>query len=291
MILKEKYQAFLFVLPVIVLISSLFFFPLINTIALSFFKYLPSSQSYSFIGLENYLTLLFSQKFLFSLGVSIYFLIIGLIFSFLIGLGMALLLNELSNKKFIIIIRGALIFPWVIAPLVAGLMFLLIFNPSFGILNTSLLKIGLISSNIYWLTFPPFLALNSVIFVDVWKNAPWIMILLLAGLQSIPEYLYDAAKVDGANAIQRFIYITLPGLKPMIIVALLFRGIWVLRTFDIIYILTRGGPGEYTKTLTYLAYEEVFQYFKLTEGSVIITIIVLLTLLFALLYLKFLGRR
>ncbi|MCH6554712.1 MAG: sugar ABC transporter permease [Acidobacteria bacterium] len=184
---------------------------------------------------------------------------VALALEFGLGLGLALLLNrQLAFRR---IFRATLLLPMLLPPVVVAVIWRLIYNPNFGLLNASLAALGIDTSNWLWIAGQKS-ALLSVILVDVWEWTPFMFLLLLAGLQSLPVEPYEAAKIDGASAWQTFRDITWPLLKPIVLVAVLLRILDLLRVFDQIFILTQGGPGFATETASLYIYRNAFRFFN-----------------------------
>jgi multiple sugar transport system permease protein len=148
---------------------------------------------------------------------------------------------------------------------VAGIIWKWMYNPLYGALNDVLLKLGVLQSQVEWLSNPKF-ALFSVILVNLWRGFPFVMLILLAGLQAIPAYLYEAAAIDGASTWQSFLYITLPGLRKMVVVALALDTVWEVRRFGLIQAMTQGGPGILTEVLSTYTYKQYFKFFRFLPG-------------------------
>lgn len=164
-----------------------------------------------------------------------------------------------------------------------------IYNPKYGALNGLLHSLGLIKHDIVWLG-APFLALNMTVLADAWKETPFIMLLILAGLQTVPKDVYEAALVDGSNPWQTFINITMPLIRPMIFIALTLRTIWALKTFDLIYTLTAGGPSNGTALLTYYNYKVSFVSLRMGYGSAVAWLITIIILAFVVIYTRYIYR-
>jgi len=259
-----KKNILLLVMPAFAVISFIFYYPGLMSLFSSFTSG-TLGKSGQFIGFNNY-ALAFNNPFIHkALGVTLYFTFVGVGMSFLVGLAMALIVNQKFRGRGIL--RTLWILPWAVAPVAAAMMFKWIFHGSFGALNSVLMQTG-ISSGLNWLS-EPFLALNSLMFIDMWEWAPFMMLILLAGLQRIPPDLYKAAKVDRANVWHRFRHVTLPFLIWPATIALLIRVAFSIRVFDIIYVLTAGGPALATKTLNYYVYKEIFVYTKYGYGSAV----------------------
>jgi multiple sugar transport system permease protein len=247
-----------YVAPALGLLGGVALFPLLYVIYLSFYRRLLIFDISKFVGLENYRFLLQDERFWNALQNTAYFTGVSVSAQLLLGLGIALLLNRSFRGKDWV--RALILVPWVIPTVVSARMWEWIYNPEFGILNF------LLGAKINWLGTPG-LAMHAAIFADVWKTTPFVVILLLAGLQIIPRELYQAARVDGAGAWAAFRRITVPLLMPVLLVALIFRMLDAWRVFDVIYVLTGGGPANTTETLSLYAYKMLFQTLQFGYGS------------------------
>ena len=279
-----------FTLPTIVILLTVLAYPIIASFILSFQKVRFGIQglSYEFIGFSNYATLLINQTFLDSLFRSIYFTMIEVVSVLVFAMIVALLLNHpIGRHSFF---RVALLIPWALSPVANAVLWKWIYNANYGILNFILLSLGIIDKNVVWLGKPG-LALNMSLIADVWKAIPFIALLLIAGLQNIPSHLYRAAKLDGANAWQRFVYVTLPGLKTTIVISVVMQSIWALKVYDLIYVLTKGSPADGTVLLNYLAWRETFSNLDIGYGATIANVLFVMMFFLALGYIRILQPR
>lgn len=256
--MRGRESGYRYVAPALGLLGGVALFPLLYVIYLSFHRRLLIFDISKFVGLENYRFLLQDDRFWNALQNTAYFTAVSVSAQLLLGLGIALLLNRSFRGKDWV--RALILVPWVIPTVVSARMWEWIYNPEFGILNF------LLGGKINWLGTPG-LALHAAIFADVWKTTPFVVILLLAGLQIIPRDLYQAARVDGAGSWAAFRRITLPLLMPVLLVALVFRMLDAWRVFDVIYVLTGGGPANTTETLSLYAYKMLFQTLQFGYGS------------------------
>ncbi|RPJ09556.1 MAG: sugar ABC transporter permease, partial [Deltaproteobacteria bacterium] len=206
----------------------------------------------AFVGLENYRGLLGSEIFRRTFQNSVIFTVASVVLKTAIGMALALLLNQkLKGRKFF---RGAILLPWIAPASLSTLAWLWIFNPVFGVANQVLKGLGLIHVDIPWLGQSA-LALSTVILVNTWRGTPFFIITILAGLSSVPQQLYEAAKVDGAGPWKQFLHVTLPLIQPILIIVVLFSTIMTVSDFQIVYILTNGGPANSTHLFATLAYQ------------------------------------
>ena len=221
------------------------------------------SEEWHFIGLANFITAFKDPVFWLALKNNIFYGFFCTFFQVTLGLGVALLL--LKPFKGNSIGRGVIVFPYLVPTIVAVMTFKWLLNDLYGIVNHILLRLGVIEQGISWLG--PSFAMFTVILVAVWRYLPFAVLLFLPGLQAIPGEFYDAAKVDGANPIQRFIHVTLPQLKHVFLIVALLRGIWMFNDFDVIWLLTKGGPVKRTLHIPILSYTEAFRQYDIAQGS------------------------
>ncbi len=247
---REMRDAYLFNIPLILLAVIFIIIPVIGTLYASLFRdvsFLPPK----FIRAENYSRLFADAQFWRSFVFTFLFVLVSVSIELILGMIFALVLNE--NLRGRGIYRTALLIPWAIPIAISSRLWQLIYNYDYGVLNFFIIKLGISSSPVNWLGTPAG-AFIAILIADVWKTTPFLAIILLAGLSAIPNELYLQAKIDGANFARRFFSITLPILRPVILVAVLFRTIDAVRIFDIVYVLTGGGPGGSTTPLSLYAY-------------------------------------
>jgi multiple sugar transport system permease protein len=238
-----------------------------------------------FIGFENYAKVFSNVDFLNSLRVTFTFVIFAISIEFVLGMGLALLLNhDLKGKGFI---RSMILLPMMCTNVVIGLTWRLLLNYEFGMVNYYLSVLGL--NRVEWLSKPS-VAMPAILMVDVWNTTSFVALLLLSGLQALPEEPYEAARIDGASGWQTFVYLTLPLLRQTILVALLWRVIDTFRIFDVIYLLTAGGPARATETVSIYVYRYGFQSFNLGYASAASYIMILIMLVIAAVLARSMGR-
>jgi len=246
---------YLFVLPLVVLVLLLIAYPLGSAVYLSLTeKYVGYPPR--FVGLKNYVELTGDPVFRKVIWNSAVFTVGSVTVKLMIGLLMALSLHQALFARRLV--RGLLLLPWVVPTVITALAWHWMFDALRGFINVSLETLGLISEPIAWLGQPA-TAMMAVVVVNIWRGFPFFGVSLLAGLQAIPADLYEAAAVDGASATQRFRHVTLPGLRPVIFVTTLISTIFTLNDFNIVYVMTRGGPGIATHILATYTYEVGFQ--------------------------------
>ena len=261
--LNKKTEIF-FSFPALILIFFFIFIPILWGLYISFTDYSLLNPSFQFIGLKNYMEVLTSYNFLKSILTTFEFMVISMLIEFPIGLGIALLLNEEFKGKKITVALSLI--PWSIPMVVNSLLWLWIYDPQYGLLNGILYWLGIKEYNKLWLGNPQ-IAMFALIIADSWQVIPFHVLFFLAGLQSIPKTYYEASAIDGANSLKRFFYITLPLLKRVFLILLLIRTVHCIKVFDMIYLMTNGGPGDRTTTMAFLAYLETFDHLKMSIGN------------------------
>lgn len=239
-------------------------------------------------GLGNFTRLLSDNFFLTALGHTFVYAVAALTFEFLLGLGLALLLDKQIRGRGIF--RASLLIPMMLPTVVVGVVWRLMLNPNFGAINGTLKQFGINTESLTW-TASPKLAMLSVIAVDVWQWTPFVFLVLLAGLQAIPQEPYEAALIDGSSRWQTFWHVTLPLLKPSILIVLLLRTMDLLRVFDQIFILTEGGPGFATETISLYIYRTAFRFFDFGYAAAMSFVLLALTNVISAIYIKFLQAK
>ncbi|MBI5545879.1 MAG: ABC transporter permease subunit [Deltaproteobacteria bacterium] len=239
-----------------------------------------------FVGLANYLELLSSPRFWGALGRTAFFTGMSVVLELGLGLVLALGLNRAFRGRGLA--RAAVLLPWAVPTVVAAIIWRFMFDSRAGIAHAALADLGVVEPTFVWFVDAAG-AWVPVILADVWKTTPFVALLLLAGLQSIDESLYEAAKVDGAGALSQLVYITLPLLRPALLVALLFRTLDSFRVFDLIYVLTGGGPGTATEPVSLLTFSTLLEHLRFGLGSALSMVVFGVSFLVAVLYLRVLG--
>lgn len=279
------HQGYLFILPCLLFLLLILGFPATMAVLNSFTPIW--SRGFSFT-LENYNKLFRDPIFWNSLGKTLFFVSGTVALHLVLGLAVALALNaEIRARRFF---RVLAILPWTVPDVISGLIWTFMYNPLSGIINDVLMKLNLTGTYIEWLADPT-LAMPSIIFADVWRGYPFVMIILLAGLQAIPREQYEAARVDGASPFQEFWHITIPNLKGMVVIALALDTIWQFRRFGLVYTMTQGGPGHSTEILSILVYKQYFRFFNFEYASAIAVVLAIVMLLISLPYVRMIVRR
>lgn len=276
---KESKISFLFFAPAGIFMLVFLLFPVMLLIKDSFFQVdMISQDSGTFVGINNYIESIKSDRFLGATTNTLIYVLVAVSVELLLGLFFAMLLN--TGFKGHGLVRTILLSPLMIAPLVSGLIWKFMLNSQFGIVNQLLYDFNITSSRhaIQWLSDDR-TALLSTIIADIWLTTPFMMLVLLAGLQGIPVTLYESAKIDGANKIKTFFYITLPSLLPVMVVAILIRTVDAARTFDIVWVLTQGGPANSSEVLSTYMYKTLTRYGEVGESSAMAVLFIILLLL------------
>ncbi len=255
-----------FILPIVIIMAGLIMWPFINAIMISMTTRSFVTRTDQYVGFANYARLLQDADFIGAVRNTVLFTVASLSVKFVVGMVIAVLLN--SRLPFRNVLTGIMLLPWIVPEVVTALTWRSIYDPIFGGLNPILMNLGLIHRQVAWLAEPG-LAMPSVIAVNVWKGIPFYTILLLAGLKAIDREQYEAAEVDGADAVQRFRHITLPGLRYVIIVTLLLSAISTFNTFGLVYLMTGGGPGGATRLFSILAYEKAIISLRFGPGTAV----------------------
>lgn len=283
---RIPWTEYLWLSPALTFVVLFTLVPALYAIRMSFFEYSLATQERPFIGLDNYAALLDDESYWHSLRLSFIFAAIDVPLTIAIGLGIALLLNlKLMGRA---IFRSILLLPWVISMVIAGYMLRWIFADTTGILNYLLNVIG--AGEVAWLS-SSWGAFTTILLSHSWKVYAFGMIILLAGLQSIPGELYEAAHVDGATAVQRLLHITIPLLLPQILILVILRTLQTFNMVDLVIAMTEGGPGDATELISYYMYQRAFEYFELGYASAIAVTILFLNIVLALVYIRVLRSR
>lgn len=270
-------------LPLIAILVVFTIFPLIYNIWLSFHEFAPRQRALEYVGGENWARLWDDSRFWQSLGVTFLYFIIALAFELALGMGIALLLD--SDEPSFGILRGLLTMTLVVPPAIVGMMYLLMEDPQFGVLSHFLRMIGVLGPGTPILATPE-LALAGVLLAEIWQWTPFMVLILLAGLRALPTEPYEAAMIDGASSFQTFVRLTLPMMSKVIAIAVLIRGIDLFRVFDYVFVMTSGGPGTATYTLSLYAWQQTFSFIKWGYGATLSLVTLAIVLVLANLFIK-----
>ncbi|MBN1498874.1 MAG: sugar ABC transporter permease [Spirochaetes bacterium] len=278
---------YLYVLPALAYMLFFVGYPIVSNFILSFHEVSVltlNSPDKEFIGISNYITLFKDAVLLRSIWNTVLYTVLCILFQFVIGFALALFFNKhfCTSKS----VRGFLMIPLMIPITVTALIFKFMFSSNVGIINQLLQTLNLIDAPVEWL-IQPGTAMFALIFTNIWIGIPFNMILISTGLTTIPVQLYESADIDGANSFERFLYITLPMLKPAIQSVLILGFIYTFKVFDLVYVMTNGGPVDTTQMLSTYSYKLSFSLFKYSHGAAVANILFVILFAVSLLYLKY----
>ena len=284
---RKRGFLYIFLLPALFFLIGFTLYPIIYNFIISFQEVdamtlnVPDKE---FVGLMNYYEILGDSLFLTVLKNSIVFTLGSVLFQFLIGFALALFLS----KKFLLnnVIRGLIVIGWIIPPVVVATIWRWLLNTDFGLFNYIMSQIGILSSNISWLTNPS-TAMIGVLIANIWFGIPFNMMLMIGGITGLPQNIYEAAEIDGANWLQKLIYLTIPMLKQTIAATITLGIIYTFKVFALIWVMTGGGPVNVTNVLPIWSYRLSFDYFNFSEGAVVANVMFIIMLLFSFGYMKF----
>ena len=282
--LGNKIEPYLFLSPSYFILLLFMAYPLINCIRLAFSDYrlnVPGARG--FCGLENFEKIFSSPDFLLICKNTVVFVVATVSVQFILGMILALALRKPFKGQGVV--RSIVFLPWAFSGFVIGLSFQWFFNAEYGPLNDLLLRFGIINEKLYMLSDPD-LALFSVVIALAWQGIPFFAMMILAALQSIPKDVYEAADLDGANSIQQFSYVTLPYIKPTIVLTLLVRTVWVFNNSEMIYVMTRGGPANHSNTLASAMFMKAYATLDFGQAGALGLMFILILMVFTVIYLK-----
>ena len=273
--------------PAVLLICSLLVYPVLYGVWLSLFKKHSFFPDQRFVGLANYFYLIKNPEFWMSVWYGTVYSVSTIVFQILIGVVAALIVNEaFKGRNFV---RGVILFPYVIPTVVAIILWKWLLNNQFGLVNYLLVAVGIIEDPISWMGMDHIM--TSLILISVWEFFPFVVLIVLALMQTITPVLYKAAKVDGAGPFRRFLHVTLPQLKNVLFVVILLRSIWMFTKFDTVWLLTQGGGAEkYIRTLPVYAYKRTFMYYQAGLGSALAVIMFIILVVATAIYFKTFRR-
>ncbi|HYT53731.1 MAG TPA: sugar ABC transporter permease [Verrucomicrobiae bacterium] len=278
--------ALLFLLPSFIFVAVFSLFPILESFRLSFYRLILTLPwlGQKMVGWQNYVDLAEDPVAMESLVTTLIFVGVTIPLELLLGLGIALVLNDVFHGRGLL--RAVVLIPWAIPTVVSSQMWRFIFNDRYGLINFIFFG-GDVSRYLAPLA-DPHLALVAIMAAEIWKTTPFAALILLAGLQGIPDDLYEAASIDGATAWQKFRHVTVPLIRPALLLALLFRTIDSLRVFDLVFVTTQGGPADKTNVLQFYGYKKTFAEGMVGYGSAIAVAVFSMSLVFSLAYLHFL---
>lgn len=278
---KRTIIGYLFLIPTIAVFVILIAYPVFSTIRMSFYSYRVQTirEGMKWIGLKNYLAMLKDPKVLETLLFTLKFTIVSVALETTLGMICALIMNRhFKGQAFV---RAMILIPWCIPTIVSGLMWSYMYAESFGIINFALLKLGIVREPVRWITDTK-CAFWAVIIADVWKTVPYMSLLLLSGLKTVSKDYVEAAAIDGAGGVRTLFQIVLPNMKSVVLVSVMFRTIASFRIYDLIKVLTNGGPQGTTKSLTMYAMEQYFTNGNMGYGAALATLTFGVSILIAL---------
>lgn len=282
--MKKSVSRYFFMIPALVIYCSVVVIPAIYSISISFFKWNGIGEK-TFVGLSNYINLFTIDKvFGIALTNNLIWIILTTVLVTALALALALLLNQKFKGR--VIFRAIFYFPYMLSWIVIGIVWKWIYNPNIGFLDEFLKLIGIDNLKLGWLSNPS-IALYCVFFAALWQSVGQPMLYFLAGLQAIPQELYEAAKVDGANPWQTFIKITLPQLKETFVIVFATLIIASMKIYDVIFVMTQGGPANSTQTLASYMYSQTFKFSNLGTGSAIATVMMVVMMIVIIPYVLF----
>ncbi|NVM96699.1 carbohydrate ABC transporter permease [Arthrobacter wenxiniae] len=283
--LKRRLAPYGFVSPTVILMFVLMLVPIVMVIGYSFMNNVIMTKHPKFVGLDNYVTILTDSVFHTALANTLAFTFASVAAHIVLGLLFAMLLNSpLLGTRFKALFRAVYVLPWLFTVAIIAVLWRLLLDPN-GVINFLLMNAGIIDSKIEWLSSPG-TALFAVTFINIWAGYPFYMVSILAGLQGIPKDLYEAATVDGANNFQRFLHVTLPQLKPIIISMAMLDLIWTSQQFALIWMTTGGGPINVTEMLSTYTYKLAFSQYQFSLASAAAVVILLLSMILAFFYIR-----
>lgn len=278
---QKRVLAILTVVPALLLFSFINLFPIFWAISAGFFEIPLHDPTWSWVGIQHYASLAVDAAFHHSLWLSVVFAVGSVALQLTAGVALALLISK--SFKFDKVVRAIMFLPYLIPTAILGFLAMWMTNSTWGIVNVIMENAGVIDDRIAWLGSETW-AMFSVVVISSWKYTIFVTIMVVARLQGIPNGYYEAADVAGANAWQKFRDITFPNLKGVIFIVVLLRGVWMFLKYDIVWILTRGGPGDATQISALYAYETAFNFNRLGEAAAISTLLFVILVVVAILY-------
>lgn len=284
---EQRYWAYILIVPSLILVFIIVIYPIFSGVLLSFQEMrLNRPKLNGFIGLEHYGELLQDPVFLKASINTFWWVVLGIASQFTLGLITALALNR--KLRGMQLARTLVLIPWFLPAVVAGNMWVLMLDSRLGVLNDIMMKLGIIQSYKAWFADPD-TAFAAALLVALWQGFPFFALLLLAGLQGIPEDLYEAAAVDGANRWRQFLHITMPLLRPIIVAVVVLRVIGMVNSPDLIVILTDGGPGHATQLLSSYAFQTAYQRFDFGYAGALSVVMLIILMVFSIIYIRVSG--
>jgi ABC-type sugar transport system permease subunit len=287
---RERALAWIFILPALLIVFALILAPIVRAfwMSLHIVDLKRPALGQPFVGLQNYIEILQNKYFWASIGRTLYFMFVSIAVEMVAGISVAMLLNQDFKGRGLL--RTLILIPWALPITIDAIMWKWIFNPEYGAFNSLLFQLGLIAKYQTWLS-DPMSALHVVIVADVWKVTPLVILLTLAALQTIPHELYEAAMIDGASRWRSFWNVTLPLLTPTLLIVLVVRTMDAFKVFDIIYIMTSGGPSDGTKVIAYYTYIEAFSFLHMGTGAALAYLMTFFIAILAFIYIRLMKNK
>ena len=283
--LRRVIEPYLFLSPVVILMCLLLMLPIILVISYSFYDNVLNTNDSTWVGLENYKTVLTDRVFLSSIKNTVIFVVLNVVFHLLIGMALALMVNvKCFSSRVKAGFRVVYMLPWMFNATVVAILWKLLLNAN-GVVNYLLSQFNMIAGPVEWLSDRS-IVFWVLTFINIWAGYPFYMISILAGLQGISSDLYEAAQIDGASSVQSFFYITLPQLKPILISIAMLDFIWTTQNFSLIWLLTAGGPSHATEMMSTYVYKTAFTSYQYSQASAAAVIILLACIVLAIFYVR-----
>jgi multiple sugar transport system permease protein len=280
---EEARLAYILLLPAAIVLLLFMIYPIIYVFLMAFFRTDKIARLHEFTGLKNFISAMSDKEFWRVTFHSLYWTLFGVAVKTILGMVFALLLNvEYRGRK---VARMLLIIPWASSVPISCMLWKWVYDPEFGLLNHTLKMLGLIDTSVVWLGYPNS-AFLSTIWVDIWAGVPFMALVFLSGMQSIPKDLYESADIDGCNGFGKFTHITLPGIRYIILIATLLSALWTFNDFNCIYILTGGGPAGATDILITTIYKNGIAWFKFSNAAVMAVMTFLILSVVSIVYAK-----
>lgn len=284
----DKRLAYSLIAPVVILLILVLVAPILYSLYLSFHQINYAARTTTFVGFDNYRAMFQDPYYLQSLGLTVLFTVSTVFAEIVLGVGIALILNQkFKGRGFV---RGIMILPWALPTVVNAVMWKWIYNANYGVLNALLIRFGWIDSYQVWLGLPTSAFICTLV-ANIWKETPYVVLLTIAALANISPEIYEAARVDGSGSVNTFWRITLPLIRPVVLILAITKTIWALQTFDLVFILTGGGPAASTELMTYFIHKYTFKFNQIGYGAAMSYTLSMVCFALTLIYIKvFAGK-
>lgn len=283
----RKNLGYLLLIPAFAIILAVLVYPIVYSFIMSLSRVNIAKRTLEFLGLKNYASLFSDTYFTGAIVRTVVFTVVSVFIEMCLGVGIALVLNEKFRGRGFL--RGVMILPWALPSVVNAVMWKWIFDGNYGAFNALLTQTGIISTYKVWLG-SMMSAFVSMLFANVWKETPYVVLLSIAALSAIDKTLYESARVDGAGPVRSFFSITIPVIRPVLIILIITKSIWAIQTFDLVYILTSGGPAGSTELIAYYIYKTTFKFNNFGYAAAMSYFLSIVTIIMALAYIKLLSK-